>query len=108
MSMTGQRIGAAGGFNENVRPKHSRFDVHGRHLADAHADFIAAEPRTFPPRHSFLAYLDDRPKKKIATRPATGFKQFRRHTFARDSLTDISRRSRPPYETLYRTIQSLV
>src|ERR1039457_4961132 len=35
VSMTRQRIGAAGGFNQNVRPNDSGLDVNGRDLGDA-------------------------------------------------------------------------
>jgi len=44
MAVTDQRIAAAGRFNQNIRPDDSRFDVNGRHLRDADADFILAEP----------------------------------------------------------------
>jgi len=40
-----QRVRAAGGFDQHVRPDHSRLDMHRRHLRQGDADFVAAEPR---------------------------------------------------------------
>jgi hypothetical protein len=79
MTVTAHRVGAARGFDKNLRPNHSRLNVNRSHFAYCDAHFILAEPRSFATRHSFVADLDDRWKEKISLGPAAGSEDFDWH-----------------------------
>lgn len=79
VSVAGERIGPAARFNENVRPNQPGFDVDGRDFGNADADFILAKPGTFAADDGKLRDFNDGGKEEVATRPMTGFKNFRRH-----------------------------
>src|SRR5208282_2569532 len=79
VSMTRQRIGAAGGFNQNVSPNDSGLDVDGRDLADADADFVTAEPRAFVADDGLVRHLDDGGKQEIPVRPPACLECLRCH-----------------------------
>ena len=66
--MTGQRICAACGLNQDVRPDDARFDVDGSDLCDADAHFIAAEPRALVPDDRLVRHLDDGGEQEIPAR----------------------------------------
>ena len=76
MAMTRQRIGAAGGLNQNIRPKDARLDVDGGDLGDADAHVILGEPGAFAPGNRFVAHFDARREEEITSRPAAGAKDF--------------------------------
>ena len=76
MTVADQRVAATGRFNQYVRPEDSRFDMNGRHLADADADFVLAEPRPFVPDDRPVRHLDDRAEEEIPARPPARFECF--------------------------------
>ena len=82
MAPTGDWIGPAGRFDQDFRPDEPGFDVHRRHLRDAHAHLIHPEQRPFPSRHRFVAHLDISRKEQVALGPAARFKNFNGHSFA--------------------------
>jgi len=77
--VTRQRIAAAGGFDQNIRPDDAGLDVDGRHLGDADADFVAAEPRPFASDDRLVRHLDDGGKQEIPMCPTACLKSFRSH-----------------------------
>lgn len=79
VAVAGERIAAAGGFNEDVRPDHAGLDVHGRDFGDGHADLVLAEPRRLAADDGAVVDFDDGAEEMIATRPPAGFENFRRH-----------------------------
>ena len=79
VAVTRQRVAATGRFNQNVRPKDSSFDVNGRHLGDADADFVLAELRSLVPDDRLVRHFDDGGKKEIPARPTARLKCFRSH-----------------------------
>ncbi|MDB6025169.1 MAG: hypothetical protein JWM68_1392 [Verrucomicrobiales bacterium] len=79
MPVAGQRIASAGGFDQNIGPDHSRFDMHRGDLGNTDADFVCAEERTFATNHRTFADLDHRRKKKITPCPSTGLESFNGH-----------------------------
>jgi hypothetical protein len=82
VTMARQRVAAAGGFNQNIRPDESRFDVDGRNLGDTDTDFVAAEPRAFVADDRPVRHLDDGGEKKISMRPPARLKCLRSHDAA--------------------------
>jgi len=54
-------------------------DVDGRHLGDADADFVAAEPRSLAADDRLVRHFDDGGKQEIPARPTARLKYFRRH-----------------------------
>ena len=92
MTVTGQRIAAAGRFDQDVCPEDPGFDVDGRDLEDADADFVLAEPRTFMPDDGLVGHFDDRGEKMIPVRPATRLKDFRIHAASVLQKVNLSKR----------------
>ena len=80
VSMTGQWIRTARGFNQNIRPNQPGLDVHRSHFVHADADFIDAEPRTLAPNHGFVVDLNPCGEQKIAFRPAAGLESLGCHS----------------------------
>ncbi len=81
MTMTFQRIGSAGRFNQYISPDHSRLNMNRCNFRDADAHFIRTEKPPFTANHGFVADFDDSGKKPVAFSPATGFKNFSGHIF---------------------------
>ena len=79
MAVTGERVRAAAGFDQDVRPDDARLDVDGRDLADADADLILAEPRTLVADDRLVRHLNDGAKQMIPPRPAACLESFRCH-----------------------------
>lgn len=79
MPVRGQRIATAAGFDQDVRPPKTCLDMDGRHLADADADLVLAEPRAFVADDGAVRHLDDRGKKMVSQGPPAGLKFFRFH-----------------------------
>ncbi len=79
VAVAGERVGAAAGFDEDVRPDHAGFDVDGGHLGNTDADLVLAEPRTFVSNDRLVRYFDDGGKEMVAAGPAAGFESFRFH-----------------------------
>jgi len=80
MAVAGQRIGAAAGFNQNIRPHETRLDMDGGDLGNADADLVLAEPRTLVADDRAVGHFDDRGEKMVPPGPAAGAKRFRVHT----------------------------
>ncbi len=87
VAVAGERVGAAAGFDEDVRPDHAGFDVDGGHLGNADADLVLAEPRTLVADDRLVRHFDDGGKEVVAAGPAAGFESFRFHA---GSLTRIT------------------
>src|SRR6266446_5202209 len=79
VAVAGQRVRAAGGLDQNLRPNQTGLNVYGSHFADAHAHLIHAEPGAFAAAHRLVADLDVSREKQIPARPATGLKNFGWH-----------------------------
>src|SRR5437588_2309277 len=58
VAMTGNGIGPAGGFDQNLGPDQTRFDMHRSHFADAHAHLVHSEPGPFAAADGFIANFD--------------------------------------------------
>jgi hypothetical protein len=80
VAMAFERVSAATGFDEDVRPNHPDFDMDGGDTGNADAHFVFAKPGAFAADHGFIRDLDDGGEEKISARPATGLKCFRNHT----------------------------
>ena len=48
MTVAGERVGAAGRFNQDFRPNQARLDMHRSDLADINRHLVLTEPRTLP------------------------------------------------------------
>ena len=79
VSVTGQRIAAAGRFDQDIRPQDAGLDVDGSNFVDADADFIDAEPGAFVPNHRLVGNFDAGWEKRIALRPTTGLENIGCH-----------------------------
>lgn len=90
MTVAGQWVGAAAGFNQDVRPDKPGFDMDGGHLGNADADFILAEPGPFMSDDGLVGNLDDGGKEMIAAGPAAGFEFLRLHA---DKISQWPRRA---------------
>src|SRR4051812_10750758 len=91
--MAGERIAAAGGFNQDIRPHHPGLDVHRSNLENAHADFVLAEPGALAPDHRPVRDFYYRWEQPVSLRPTTGLKCLRRHIVL--LLWMISRKCNP-------------
>ena len=76
MSVAGDGIGAAGGFNPNFRPHYACGNMHRRDLGHGDALVIAAEPARLYSAHADRADDKASGKKKISRRPAAGGEGF--------------------------------
>src|SRR5439155_6788144 len=79
VTVAGERVGAAGRFDENIGPDDARFDVNRSDLAEADADFVYAKPGTFAAADGFVADLDVGREQPVAARPTAGLEGFGRH-----------------------------
>ena len=79
VAVAAQRIGAAAGFDENVRPDHAGLDVNGRDLGNGDADLVLAEPRAFAADDRPVRDFDDGAEQMVAMRPPAGFENLRSH-----------------------------
>src|SRR5208282_1815903 len=70
MTVTGDRIGASRGLNQNVRPKNSRGNLHRSDLGNRNAFLAAAEQTLFYAAHAQRADHDARRKPKVPLGPA--------------------------------------
>src|ERR1035438_153921 len=73
VAVAGQRIAAAGGFNDNSGPDQSGLDMHRSDFLNADADLVAAEPGALAPQHGSVSDFDDCGKKMVARCPSAGF-----------------------------------
>src|SRR5579863_25360 len=72
MTVAGDRVSPAGGFDANLRPEHTGGNVHGGHLRHGDALFVTAEETRLHATHALRAYDEPRGKQEVAMRPATG------------------------------------
>lgn len=79
MAMAGERVRAAAGFDQDVRPDEARLDVDGGDLADADAYLVPAEPRALVADDRPVRHLNDGAKQMIAAGPAARLESFRCH-----------------------------
>lgn len=79
VAVAGQRIAAAAGFDENVRPDHAGLDVDRRDLGNGDADFVLTEPRAFAADDRLVRDFNNGAEQMIAARPPAGFENLRRH-----------------------------
>ena len=79
MAVARERIAAAAGFDEDVRPNHAGLDVNGRDFGNGDADLVFAEPRGLAADDRLVRDFDDGAKQMVAARPPAGFENFRRH-----------------------------
>jgi len=79
MAVASERVRATAGFNQDVRPENTGFDVDGGDFGDADADLIFAKPRTFVTDDSLIRHFDDCWKKMVSTSPPASAKDFRIH-----------------------------
>ena len=82
MAVAGERVGAATGFNQYVRPDNAGLDVDGGNLVDADTDLVLAKPRTLVTDDGIVRHLDDCGEDVISAGPAAGLKHFRIHRVA--------------------------
>jgi len=76
MPMAGDRIGPACRLNHDVGPEDSGRNVHGCHLMDADAFFVASEQAGLDAAHMLGVDHDAGWKKQIALRPTAGGERF--------------------------------
>ena len=79
VTVAGERVGAAAGFDQDIRPQEAGLDVDGSHFVDADADFIDAEPGALASNYRPLGDFDARGKKKVALCPTTGLENLGCH-----------------------------
>ena len=79
MPLAGQRVGTAGGFDDNFRPDHAGFDMNGGNFGHADADLISPEPAALLAGDRLFADLNKGWKNKIASGPPTGLERFNGH-----------------------------
>src|SRR5450755_4653303 len=77
MSVTGNGIGAAGRFNTNRRPNHSRRNRYRSNLADGDTFIRAPERTSLHPAHSQRTDHNARRKDKVPFGETAGSKSFR-------------------------------
>src|ERR1051325_5690894 len=73
------RIGAAAGFDPDVRPQDAGFDVDTGDVLDVHGVFIASEPTALDMFHALRTHYNYGGEKMISTGAAAGDKRFRLH-----------------------------
>ena len=79
MAMAFERISPASGFDEDVGPNQSSFDVDGGDFGYADADFVLVEPRALAADDGEFCDFDDGGEEKISLGATAGCKRFRRH-----------------------------
>src|SRR5208337_866299 len=70
MAVTGDRIGASRGLNQNVRPKDSRRNLHRSYLGNRNAFLVAAEQTLLHAAHAQRADHDAGRKPQVSPGPA--------------------------------------
>ena len=70
MTVTGDGVGASGGFNKDVRPNHSRRNLHRRYLGSRNAFLTATKPTPLHTAHTQRADHDARGEKQVSPGPA--------------------------------------
>ena len=73
MTMAGERVCASTGFNDDIRPEHSRFNMYRCDLADTDADLIFAEDAPLVAGDCPVGHLDGGGKEMVSLRPAACF-----------------------------------
>ena len=72
MTMTCNRVGASGRFDQNVRPQNARRNLHRCYLGSGNAFFAAAEHPPFYPSDSQRIDYNPSREKKVSLGPAAG------------------------------------
>lgn len=83
VSMAGDRVGAARGFDTNFRPEHARGNVHRRNLRHGNAFLVAAEQARLHAADPLRTDNEARGKNKVALGPAARGKSFSRRAVHR-------------------------
>jgi hypothetical protein len=79
VAMASERVGAAAGFDEDIRPNHPDFDMDGSNAGNADAHFVLAEQGALVADDGLVRDFNDGGEEKIPSRPATCSKCFRNH-----------------------------
>ena len=79
MTVAGKRVGAATGFNQDVRPDDASLDVDRGDLVDTDADLVFAKPRTLAAYDRPVRHHNDRRENMVPASPAACAKDFRIH-----------------------------
>ena len=74
-----QGIRSAAGLDQDFGPQNAGLDMHRRHLGNADADFVLAEPGTFVADDGPVIDLNDGREQMVPARPAARFEEFRFH-----------------------------
>src|ERR1700722_7716325 len=81
VTVAGDGVGSAGGFDTDFRPEHAGRNMYGGHFRHGDALFVAAEETRLHSAHALWTHDQPGGKQKVAMRPATGAERVRGPAF---------------------------